>query len=55
MILDMSSYNEDISKVINTQDFQSPMDYFFFLLALLEQQKLINKVNEDNKSKAITL
>jgi hypothetical protein len=30
MILDLCSYNEDVIKVINRQDFQSPIDYLFF-------------------------
>ena len=35
MMIEIGSYNEDVSKVIDTQDFQSPIDYLFFLLALL--------------------
>ena len=54
MILDICSYNEDVSKVINTQDFQSPIDYLFFLLALLQQQKRINRLNIEKK-KQVTL
>jgi len=48
MILEICSYDEDISRIINTRDFQSPIDYLFFLFALLQQQKLINKVNGEN-------
>ncbi len=55
MILDLCSYKEDVNKVINRQDFQSPIDYLFFLLALLQQQKLINKINVDFSNKEITL
>ena len=55
MILDLCSYKEDVNKVINRQDFQSPIDYLFFLLALLQQQKLINKINVDFCNKEITL
>jgi hypothetical protein len=41
MILKIYSYDEDISRIINTRDFQSPIDYLFFLFALLlQQQKL---------------
>jgi hypothetical protein len=55
MMLDLCSYKEDVNKVINRQDFQSPIDYLFFLLALLQQQKLINKINVDFCNKEITL
>ena len=53
MMLDICSYNE-VSKVIGTQDFQSPIDYLFFLLALLQQQKRINRLNIEKK-KQVTL
>jgi len=55
MVLEICSYDEDISHIINTQDFQAPIDYLFFLFALLQQQKLINKINGDQRSKEITL
>ena len=54
MMLDICSYNEEVSKVIGTQDFQSPIDYLFFLLALLQQQKRINRLNIEKK-KQVTL
>jgi hypothetical protein len=35
MILDICSYNENVSNVINAQDSQLPIDYFFFPYTLL--------------------
>jgi uncharacterized protein YktA (UPF0223 family) len=55
MILEICSYNEDTIKVINTQDSQSPIDYLFFLVALIQQQKLINKVNGEQRNEKTTL
>jgi hypothetical protein len=52
MILDLCSYNENVSKVINTQDFQLPIDYFFFLLSMLLQQKRIDLLNVDKTKNA---
>jgi hypothetical protein len=55
MVLEICGYDERVCNIINTQDFQSPIDYCFFLFALLQEQKLINKVNGDQRSKGITL
>ncbi len=46
MILEICSHDECICDIINTQDFQSPIDYLFFLFAIIQQQKLINKLNK---------
>jgi hypothetical protein len=57
MILEICSYNEDISRIINTQDLQSPIGFHFFLLAMLLQQKRIDMLNvgETKKTKDVTL
>ena len=39
MILEICSYNECTINIINIQDSQSPIDYFFFLLSMIIQQK----------------
>ena len=49
MILDLCSYNENVSKVINRQDFQSPIDYLFFLLSILLEQKRMDVLKGKNK------
>ena len=54
MVLEVCSYDEAVIKVIYRQDFQSPIDYLFFLLALLQQQKRIDRLNTDKK-KEVTL
>ena len=54
MILEICSYNECTSNIINIQDSQSPIDYFFFLLSMIIQQKRINRLNIDKK-KDVTL
>ena len=54
MILEICSYNERTSNIINIQDSQSPIDYFFFLLSMIIQQKRINRLNIDKK-KDVTL
>ena len=46
MILEICRYDECICDIINTQDFQSPIDFHFFLFAIIQQQKLINKLNK---------
>jgi len=55
MLLEICNYDEAVNKVINIQDSQSPIDYLFFLLAIIQQQKLISKVNGEQRSKEITL
>ena len=46
MILEICSHDERVCDIINTRDFQSPIDYLFFLSAIIQQQKLINKLNK---------
>ena len=33
--------------VTYSEDSESPIDYFFFLTAIIHQQKLINKINKN--------
>ena len=51
MIFDICNYNEDYNKMINIQDSKLFIDYFFFLAELIQQQKLINKLNGDSGNK----
>jgi hypothetical protein len=55
MVLDICSYNEYVNNVINNQDSQSNIDCLFYLLAILIQQKRIDKLNASGKKKDITL
>ena len=54
MVLEVCSYNEYAINIINIQDSQSPIDFFFFLLAMILQQKRIDRLNVDKK-KDVTL
>jgi hypothetical protein len=55
MILEVCSYGEDICKTINIEDYQSPIDHYFFLLVIIQQQKLLERLNAGNVKKDITL
>jgi hypothetical protein len=46
MILGIRSHDECVCDIMNTPDFHSPTDYYFFLFAIIQQQKLINKLNK---------
>jgi hypothetical protein len=37
MILGICSHDECVCNIINTQDFQFPIDYLFFLFAIIQQ------------------
>ena len=50
MILEICSHDECVCNKINTQDFQSPIDYLFFLFAVIQQQKLIDKFNKKSQN-----
>jgi hypothetical protein len=50
MILEICSHDECVSNIINTQDFQSPIDYLFFLFAIIQQQKLIDRLNKEREN-----
>ena len=41
----------DYNKMINIQDSKSFIDYFFFLAELIQQQKLIDKLNGNSRNK----
>jgi hypothetical protein len=47
MILETCSYNEYCNMVINSVDSEYPIDYLFFLKAITQQQKLINKTSKN--------
>jgi hypothetical protein len=55
MILEVCSYSEEIYKTINIEDYQSPIDDYFFLLVIIQQQKLLEGLNAGNVKKDITL
>jgi|tagenome__1003787_1003787.scaffolds.fasta_scaffold20988055_2 hypothetical protein len=55
MILIICCYNEQACKIINIQDSQSAIDFHFFLLAIMLQQKIIDSLNITNKKKDVTL
>jgi hypothetical protein len=55
MVLEVYSYDECAINIINIQDLQAPIDYFFFLFGMLLQQKRINRLNTQGKKKEITL
>jgi hypothetical protein len=46
MILEISKYDETVGETINIEDFQSSIDRYFFLLAITQQQKLIDGLNK---------
>jgi hypothetical protein len=49
MILGICSHDEHVCDIINTQDSQSPIDYYFFQFTITQQQKLIDRLNKDHK------
>jgi hypothetical protein len=55
MVLEVCSYDECVINIINIQDSQAPIDYFFFLFGMLLQQKRINRLNTQGKKKEVTL
>ncbi len=54
MILGICRHDECVCNIINTQDFQSPIEYFFFLFAIIQQQKLIDRLNKTPEDVEIT-
>src|SRR4051794_24657891 len=44
IVLEVCNYDECTINIINIQDSQSPIDYFFFLLAMMLQQKRIYRL-----------
>jgi hypothetical protein len=51
MIFEIYNYDENYNKMINIQDSKLFIDYFFFLAELIQQQKLINKLNGNSGNK----
>ena len=47
MMLETCNYNENCNMVTNSEDSEYPIDYLFFLKAITQQQKLINKLSKD--------
>lgn len=47
MILETCNYNECCNMVTNSEELKSSIDYSFFLTAIIQQQKLINKINRN--------
>ena len=57
MVLEVCSYDDNAINIINIQDSQSNIDYFFFLLSMILQQKRIDMLNTDEtkNTKDVTL
>ncbi len=47
MILEICNYNECCNTIINSEDSESYITYFFFLTAIIQQQKLIKKISKN--------
>ncbi len=47
MILEICNYNEYSNTIINNQDSKSHIDFFFFLSAIVQQKKLIDRIEEE--------
>jgi hypothetical protein len=45
MVLEVCRYDERAINIINSQDSQAPIDYLFLLLALILQQKRIDRLD----------
>jgi hypothetical protein len=54
MILDVCSYDEDVVKIINIEDCQSSIHHHFFLLAIIQKQKLVDGLNKKLENVGIT-
>ena len=57
MVLEVCNYDDNAINIINIQDSQSNIDYFFFLLSMILQQKRIDMLNagETKNTKDVTL
>jgi hypothetical protein len=57
MVLEVCSYDECTINMINIKDLQSSIDFLFFMLSMLVQQKRIEMLNasETKKTKDVTL
>ena len=54
MVLEVCSYDECAINIINIEDLQAPIDFLFFLLSIILQQKRNERLNETRK-KNLTL
>jgi hypothetical protein len=55
MVLEVCSYDERAINIINIEDSQAPIDFLFFLLSVILQQKRIERLNTSDKKKNVTL
>ena len=55
MVLEVCSYDESAINIINIEDSQAPIDFLFFLLSMILQQKRIERLNTSDKKKNVTL
>jgi hypothetical protein len=55
MVLEVCSYNECAINIINIEDSQAPIDFLFFLITRILQQKRIERLNTSDKKKNVTL
>jgi len=55
MVLEVCSCDEGAINIINIEDSQSPIDFLFFLLAIILQQRRIGRLNGSYKKKDVTL
>ena len=55
MILEVCSYNEGVSSIINTENSESYSDLMFFLLTMMLQQKRIDRSNTSGRERDVTL
>jgi hypothetical protein len=51
MIFEICNYDEDYNKMIDIHDSKLFIDYFFFFASIMQQQKLINKLNGNSRNK----
>jgi hypothetical protein len=55
MILEVCSYNEGVSNIINVENSESYSDLMVFMLTMMMQQKIIDELNATGKKKDVTL
>ena len=55
MVLEVYSYDECAINIINIEDSQAPIDFLFFLITMMLQQKRIERLNTSDKKKNVTL
>jgi hypothetical protein len=55
MVLEVCSYDEHAINIINIEDSQASIDFLFYLLSIILQQKRIERLNTLDKKKNVTL